>query len=70
MYSTNKQIEIMATYKLHLAGTSKTKELGQSLPICGKISFGIQYETFKKSEFEKIEVNKRCTNCQNILNNK
>ena len=60
----------MATYKKHLAGTSKTKELGHSLPICGKISFGIQYDTFIKTEFEKIEVNTRCVNCNNILNNK
>ncbi len=60
----------MANFKLHLAGTEKTKEFGYSLPICGKISFGIEYETFTKEEFEKKPIQNRCKNCNNIFLNK
>lgn len=61
----------MANYKLHLAGTNKTNDRFQySLPICGKVSTGIEYETFTKEVFEKKQIEHRCKNCNNIFNNK
>jgi hypothetical protein len=61
----------MSNYKLHLAGSNKTKDSFQySLPICGKISTGIEYETLTKEEFSKIQIDNRCKNCNNIFNNK
>lgn len=60
----------MATLKLHLAGTTKTKDLRYALPICGKISTAIEYDTLSKEEFLKTSIENRCKNCNNILNNK
>jgi len=61
----------MANYKVHLEGTNKTKNSFQySLPICGKISTGIEYDTLSKEEFLKKPIEHRCKNCNNILNNK
>jgi len=59
----------MKNYKVHLAGTNKTKNSFQySLPICGKISTGIEYDTLSKEEFSKKPIENRCKNCDNILN--
>ena len=60
----------MSNYKLHLAGTNKRNNKFQhSLPICGKVSTGIEYDTLTIEEFSKKEIGHRCKNCNNIFNN-
>lgn len=58
----------MKNLKLHLEGNTKTKN-GKSLPICGKVSTAIEYDTLSKKEFTEIPTEKRCKNCNNIFNN-
>ncbi len=58
----------MANLKLHLAGNTKTKN-GKELPICGKVSLAIEYDTLLIEKFKTTEVINRCKNCNNILNN-
>lgn len=58
----------MKTLKLHLAGIEKTKT-NRSLPICGKVSTAIEFDTLTLEEFKKSKIETRCTNCNNNLNN-
>ena len=59
----------MTNLKLHLAGNTQTKN-GKALPICGKVSTAIEYDTLLKVDFEKEKTEHRCKNCNNILLNK
>lgn len=58
----------MKNLKLHLAGNEKTKT-NRSLPVCGKVSAAIEYDTLSLEDFKKSKVENRCVNCQYHLNN-
>ena len=59
----------MANLKKHLAGTTTNKN-NLLMPICGKVSPAIEYDTFNKEKFQTIEFVDRCKNCHNIHENK
>jgi hypothetical protein len=60
----------MKIYKKHLQGLTKTKSgMNLPLPICGKISTGIEYDTLTKEDFLKLDFEHKCKNCNNIINN-
>ena len=59
----------MANYKFHFASTNKTKDYYFNSPICGKVSYGIEYETLTKIDFEQTPQKNRCKNCNQILKN-
>ena len=60
----------MANYKLHLEGSKKTKnKFNLPLPICGKISTGIEYDTISASDFKNVKFENRCKNCNKIFEN-
>ena len=53
--------------KKHLAGENKTAEK-MNLPVCGKVSSAIEFDTLSKEDFNKTPIVQRCKNCERLNN--
>lgn len=57
----------MTILKKHIQGNNIAKLSGKQLPICGKVSSAIEFDTISLEEFLKLPIAEKCVRCSNRL---